>query len=223
MKRVDNNALLCVENLVVSYRKQVALQVDELEVPNGKVLIVGPNGSGKTTLIRALLGLIRPKRGRVRLLGLDPFREAKELFRRVTFVRDIDELHNSLRVATLIDILSSAYNPDAVREAVELLELDKHMDKKLGELSKGMRRRASLLVAAASNKELIVIDEPFSGIDSRSRRIISQILDRKNTNMIIISHIPPTMKFNHLIYIESGKIAYTGPYKDPKTLGLDLC
>ncbi len=220
---MHGDSLFHVRNLVVSYRRQVALQVDELEVPMGKILVVGPNGSGKTTLIKALLGLVRPRRGEVRLLGLNPFRDAKKLYKRITFIRDLDELHSSLRLSTLVDILSSSYDADSVRSAVKLLELDEHLGKRLGELSKGMRRRASLLVALASDRDLIVIDEPFSGIDSRSRRIISQILDNKNTNMIIISHVPPTMTFDHMIFIESGSMVYSGPYKDPGTFGLSLC
>ncbi len=220
---MHGDSLFHVRNLVVSYRKQVALQVDELEVPMGKILVVGPNGSGKTTLVKALLGLVRPRRGEVRLLGLNPFRDSKKLYKRITFIRDLDELHSSLRLSTLVDILSSSYDASSVRSAVRLLELDEHLGKRLGELSKGMKRRASLLVALASDRELIVIDEPFSGIDSRSRRIISQILDNKNTNMIIISHVPPTMTFDHMIFIESGSVAYSGPYKDPSTFGLSLC
>ncbi len=215
--------LFQAENLLVSYRKQIALQVDKLEVPPGKVLIVGPNGSGKTTLIRSLLGLVRPRTGRISLLGLNPFKDAKKLYKKITFIRDLDELHDSLRVRTLVEILSSSYGPDNVRSAIKLLGVDNYLDKRLGELSKGMRRRASLLVAVASNRDLIVIDEPFSGIDSKSRKIISQILDNKNTNIIIISHVPPNMRFDYLVFIESGKITYSGPYKDPGTFGLNLC
>ena len=215
--------LFRVEGLLVSYRGQVALEVDELEVPAGKVLVVGPNGSGKTTLVRALLGLVRPRRGRVALLGLDPFRDARLLYRRVTFIRDVDELPGGLRLGTLVKVLSDSYGADEVRRAVRLLELDEHLGKRLRELSRGLRRRASILVAAASNRDLIIIDEPFSGVDSKSRRVISRILDGKDSNMIIISHVPPAMRFDYLVFLEGGSVAYSGPYRDPGSLGLSLC
>jgi len=88
---MDREELFYVQGLEARYGKLVALQIDELMVPRGKVLIVGPNGSGKTTLIKVLLGLMRPKRGQVRILGVDPLRESEKLYRHLTYVRDKDE------------------------------------------------------------------------------------------------------------------------------------
>ncbi|MEM0280180.1 MAG: ATP-binding cassette domain-containing protein, partial [Desulfurococcus sp.] len=99
---------------------------------------------------------------------------------------------------------------DAIAKELGLLN---HKDKRLCELSRGWRRKASLLIALASNKKLIIMDEPFSGIDSGSRALISELLEKKPSNMIIISHIQSRIRFDHLIVVESGRITYNGPYK----------
>jgi len=204
--------LFKVKDLVVKYRKLVALRINELEVPKGKILIVGPNGSGKTTLIKVLLGLLRPKKGKVEILGIDPIKNSQELAEKITYVRDIDELPDNLRLSTLIDILSSTFG-DYTLKVAEELGLSDHKEKRLGELSRGMRRKASLLVALASTKDLIIIDEPFSGLDRESRNIVSKLLSMKTSDMIIISHIQPRMMFDHLVVIESAHVTYNGPFK----------
>ncbi len=220
---MDREELFYVKELEARYGKLVALQIDELMVPKGRVLIIGPNGSGKTTLIKVLLGLMRPKRGHVRILGIDPLKEAEKLYRRLTYVRDKDELPENLRVKTLLDILAESYGSEQVNWVAEQLGLLEHINKRLGELSRGMRRRASLLIATASNRDLIVIDEPFSGLDAMGRQTISEILDKKEADMIIISHIPLRMKFDHLILIDSARVTYHGSYRDPRKLGYDIC
>ena len=220
---MEHEELFYVKKLEARYGKLVALQIDELMVPKGKVLIVGPNGSGKTTLIKVLLGLMRPKKGHVRILSIDPLKEAEKLYRRLTYVRDKDELPENLRVRTLLDILAESYGSEQVTRVAERLGLLEHINKRLGELSRGMRRRASLLIATASNRDLIVIDEPFSGLDANGRRVISEILDNKEADMIIISHIPLRMTFDYLILIDSARVTYHGPYRDPRELGYDIC
>ena len=220
---MDREELFYVKELEARFGKLVALQIDELMVPKGRVLIIGPNGSGKTTLIKVLLGLMRPKRGHVRILGIDPLKEAEKLYRRLTYVRDRDELPENLRVKTLLEILAESYGSEQVNWVAEQLGLLEHINKRLGELSRGMRRRASLLIATASNRDLIVIDEPFSGLDAMGRQTISEILDKKEADMIIISHIPLRMKFDHLILIDSARVTYHGSYRDPRKLGYDIC
>lgn len=209
----EKNPMFSVRNLLVKYHKLVALEVEELEAPVGKILIVGSNGSGKTTLIKVLLGLMRPTRGEVRLLGLNPFTESNKLAKQVTYVRDKDELPDNLKLSTLLDVLREQYGEDNVDAIAKELGLLNHKDKRLCELSRGWRRKASLLIALASNKKLIIMDEPFSGIDSGSRALISELLEKKPSNMIIISHIQSRIRFDHLIVVESGRITYNGPYK----------
>ncbi|MEL9908196.1 MAG: ABC transporter ATP-binding protein [Desulfurococcus sp.] len=209
----EKNPMFSVRNLLVKYHKLVALEVEELEAPVGKILIVGSNGSGKTTLIKVLLGLMRPTRGEVRLLGLNPFTESNKLAKQVTYVRDKDELPDNLKLSTLLNVLREQYGEDNVDAIAKELGLLNHKDKRLCELSRGWRRKASLLIALASNKKLIIMDEPFSGIDSGSRALISELLEKKPSNMIIISHIQSRIRFDHLIVVESGRITYNGPYK----------
>jgi len=212
--------LFAVSNLVVKYGRLLALEVDHLEVPPGRILVVGANASGKTTLIKTLLGLIKPSRGRVELLGRDPFKHSSELSRLVTYVRDVDELSPQLKLSTLIEVLGESFGRESVESIASDLGLHAHTGKRLGELSKGMRRKASLLMALASNRELVIIDEPFSGLDSKSRITVAQLLDTKKSHMIIVSHIPLRIRFDHLIVVESGRVTYSGPYRELEYLEL---
>jgi len=130
-------------------------------------------------------------------------------------------MHGFLQpILTLMEVLGESFGRESVESIARDLGLHIHMDKRLGELSRGVRRKASLLIALVSNRELIIIDEPFSGLDSKSRAIVAQLLDMKKSNMIIVSHIPLHIHFNHLIVVESGRITYSGPYRELEYLEL---
>lgn len=218
----QGSVLVEVEDLLVKYGKNIALQVEKLTVPRGRILVIGPNASGKTTFIKAVLGLLRPKRGKIRILGLNPLKEMNRLYEMTTYVPDGNPLPGGLRLSSLVSMLSEIYGDTRVGEVVEMLGLTPYMEKRLGDLSKGTLRKASLLIALVSDKELIVIDEPFSGLDSKTRSIVSKILGEREGSLVVISHIPLKIEFDYLLIIEAGKIAYAGEYRDPAELGYDL-
>ena len=201
-----------VEHLTVRYGKLTALDDVTLRVSSGNTLIVGANGSGKSTLINTVLGLLRPRRGRVRLLGRDPFRE--NIAGLVTYVRDREDLPANMRLESWADHLASVYGWDRVKNAMEVLGLTPHKGKRVQELSRGLRRRAMLLEAAASDRPLVVVDEPFQGLDRPSREVVAGALAGVPGSLMITSHILVPIEFDYLIVLDAGRLAYQGPYRE---------
>jgi len=203
-----------VRGLTVKYNRVVALDNVDLDIYEGRVLIMGPNGSGKTTLLKTLVGLIRPSRGLVRVLGLDPLRHTSMLYERIVFVRDSEDIPLSIKVSTHVNLLKSIYGEDKVEEGLDILKLRGHISKRFSELSKGYRRRLVILEALVADRDLILLDEPFIGLDSDSRAVISEALQHVRGNLVVSSHIPLNIEFNQLIVIESGKVTYSGEFRE---------
>lgn len=211
---VSDEPVVSVRDLTVRFRYNVALDNLSLEIKRGRILLLGSNGSGKTTLMRVLSGLLRPTTGKVKVLGLDPFKESGRLYSRMLYVRDVEDLPYMMRVSTVVELLSDVYGSGKVRKAVKTLGLEEHLFKRIGELSKGLRRRVSMIEPLASGRELILMDEPFSGLDADSRVIIAKALSNlpEETTLVIASHIPLNMGIDQMVVLEGGKLSYNGPY-----------
>ena len=208
-----SSIIVSVRDLMVKFGHVVALEDISLDIERGRTLLIGPNGSGKSTLLNVITGLIKPSAGKVKVLGYDPLRDNSKLNKKILYIRDKDDFPRLMKISTYVGILSSIYGKDRVIEALVQLELDKHIHKRFHELSKGLQRRVILLEALVSNKELIIFDEPFSGLDTYSRDMICKALDMIKGSIIIASHIPPLMHFDQLILLEGGRVTYSGEYR----------
>ncbi|AEW95693.1 MULTISPECIES: ABC transporter ATP-binding protein [Streptomycetaceae] len=150
-----------------SFGRSRALDGLDLTVRTGEVHgFLGPNGAGKSTTIRILLGLLRADRGRVALLGGDPWRDAVRLHRRLAYVPGDVTLWPGLtggEVIGLLGRLRGRPRPERVRELLDRFGLDPA--KRSRGYSKGNRQKVALVAAFASDAELLVLDEPTSGLD----------------------------------------------------------
>ncbi len=209
-----------LEDVTVKYRSMVALRNATVAIPKGVTLVMGPNGSGKSTLVKTLLGLIRPASGRVELFGLNPFKRGSRIYERVTYISEQDAIPPEIRVGTHLELLESVYGVEEVRGAARLLGLEAHLGKRYSELSRGLQRRLALVEALASRRELIIVDDPMIGMDSRGRELIGEALAEKvegDTSIIVITHILiPKLRPDYLVRIEDGRITYQGA---PENIG----
>ncbi|GEA16445.1 cobalt ABC transporter ATP-binding protein [Moorella sp. E308F] len=164
-----------------------------------RVMILGPNGSGKTTLLAHLTGLLKPVEGEVQVLGVDPVREFASLRRRVGVVfQNVDEQIIGPTVWDDIALAprNSGLKPGEVRELVEniLRAMDiYHLKDKIPHyLSGGEKKKVALAGAMVMRPELLLLDEPFDGLDPRSKREIIHLLDRFNhqfgTTIVMTNH-----------------------------------
>lgn len=210
--------IVSLKKLTVSYDRVRALDNVTLDIPRGTTLVIGSNGSGKTTLLKVIAGLVKPSSGVVRVFGLNPYRDFAKVSSRLIFIDDSDPIPYMYRVRHYVELLAEAYGWDPVRYAVDVLGLQEHLEKRIGELSKGLRRRVSLLEAlAAKSKDLLLLDEPLAGLDRRNRIAVSNAIRAlsKGISVIVASHIPlRALRFNYLVVLESGYLVYSGAFSE---------
>ena len=155
----------------------------DLEVERGDVFgLIGPNGSGKSTTIKMILGLIRPTKGSVRLFGLDP--RAKAARARLGYLPELSHLHPFLTAEETVMYyagLSGMKGVDARRRTSGLLEelnLSHVAKRTVGGFSKGMARRVAIAAALVASPELLILDEPASGLDPIGTREVKELVGR---------------------------------------------
>ena len=185
---------IATAGLVKTFGATRALDGLDLTVATGEVHgFLGPNGSGKTTTIRVLLGLLRADRGRVELLGGDPWRDAVALHRRLAYVPGDVTLWPKLSGGEVIDLLGRLrgdLDPRRRDELLERFELDP--TKKARTYSKGNRQKVGLVAALASNAELLLLDEPTSGLDPLMEAVFQDCIREvkaEGRTVLLSSHI----------------------------------
>ncbi|MDP6579080.1 MAG: ABC transporter ATP-binding protein [Vicinamibacterales bacterium] len=163
-------------------------------VERGQVVgLLGKNGAGKTTLIRIAMGMLEPQQGHVRVLGLDPRRDAVEVKRRVGYVSEEQILPPFLTVGRIVALhrrLYPTWDDEMAGGLMERFELP--AGTRVKNLSKGQARRVALLCAVAHRPELLLLDEPASGLDPAARRefleMSIQLLNETGTSILFSSH-----------------------------------
>jgi ABC-2 type transport system ATP-binding protein len=169
-----------VKGLTRKFRRKVAIDNLSLDVPRGCVFgLVGENGAGKTTLINHLLGSYIPQKGTVRVLGADPTKNPEKTLSNVGLLTEDRVMPGWMTVRELIKFTSAFYpdwDPTFAQELLELFQLDS--ETKVKNLSRGERAKAELLTALAHRPELLILDEPSSGLDVIVRQEILKAIVR---------------------------------------------
>jgi ABC-2 type transport system ATP-binding protein len=175
----DKDVPAVVKGLSRRFGRKLALDDVSVEVPKGRVYgLVGENGAGKTTLIKHILGLLVPTAGSVSVFGMNPVTEPERVLARIGYLSENRDLPNWMRISELIRF-TRAFYPDWSRDyAEELLKMfDLDPSTKVKNLSRGERAQTGLLIALAHRPELLVLDEPSSGLDPVVRRdILSAVI-----------------------------------------------
>ena len=181
-------------NLVKTFGSVRALDGLELTIQSSEIAgFLGPNGAGKSTTIRVLLGLLRPTSGQARVLGMDPWRDAVALHRKLVYVPGDVALWPTLSGGETIDFLGrlrGGIDKNKKNALIERFELDPR--KKARTYSKGNRQKIALIAALASDAELLLLDEPTSGLDPLMEAAFEKsILEIKaeGRSVLLSSHI----------------------------------
>ncbi|MCA9139607.1 MAG: ABC transporter ATP-binding protein [Planctomycetales bacterium] len=207
----------CVDSLSRSFRGTLALDHVSLQIPSGSVFgLVGLNGAGKTTLIQHLIGSMRALHGSVTVLGQDPTVEPEKLLAKIGYMSEEDSLPKWMRISDLLSFCRSVYPTWSDRYAAELCEMfGLSTEAKLKSLSKGGRARAALLSAIAHRPELLILDEPSSGLDPIARAdileaIIRTVADEGRT-VLFSSHLLDEIDrvCDHIALLHQGKLLET--------------
>ena len=216
---VTSESVIAISELTRRFGATTALDSVSLSLPRGAVYgLVGANGAGKTTLIKHILGLLRAERGSVRVFGLDPVADPVAVLSRIGYLSEENDLPGWMRVDELIRY-SRAFYPDWDDAYAEQLRRAFGLDHaaKIRTLSKGQKARAGLLVALAHRPELLVLDEPSSGLDPIVRRdilgaVIRTIADEGRT-VLFSSHLLDEVEevADHVTMIAAGRITLSAP------------
>jgi ABC-2 type transport system ATP-binding protein len=206
-------SLVSARNVSKSFGSVRAVDDVSFDIEKGKIMgLIGPNGAGKTTLLKAVLGLTDCE-GTLSVLGLDPFRQRKELMQNICFIADVAVLPRWIRVNQLLDFVESVHPRFSRPRAEELLARTKIRSKsKIRELSKGMVTQLHLSIITAVDAKLLVLDEPTIGLDIIFRKefygnLLNDYFDNERTILITTHQVEEIENLlTDVMFINDGRI-----------------
>ena len=215
-----------IQGLSVSYGRQVAVRNLSLTIPAGEVFgFIGPNGAGKTTTIKVLATLLKPTAGSVRVLGVGVVQSPQEVRRHIGYVPDSFGVYEDLTVTEYLHFFAAAYRIDrekragAVKDVLALTDLSEKAPSQVDALSRGMKQRLSIARVLLHDPQLLLLDEPASGLDPRARielRELLKELQRMGKTILVSSHILHELSqfCTRIGIIEAGQLVAEGSLSD---------
>jgi ABC-2 type transport system ATP-binding protein len=231
MEDASASAVAQLDDVGVRYGTQWALRDVTVAFPRGAVGLLGPNGAGKSTLIKALLGLISPDRGRMRVFGYDVAEKAIEIRARIGYMPEIDAYIPGTNAVTFVAYcaqLCGLPQTEAMQRAHEVLHytgLGEARYRNVETYSTGMKQRIKLAQALVHDPELLFLDEPTNGMDPKGRDemldLIRDLAHNRGLSLILSSHLLPDVEYacDHVVVIDRGKIATEGSIGELKGPG----
>jgi ABC-2 type transport system ATP-binding protein len=216
--------MLAVETRHVSrqYGKIYAVQDLNLSIPKGSLFgLIGPNGAGKTTTLRMLAGLLAPSSGEILIAGELVRKDGGELQRRIGYMPDFYGVYEDMVVWEYLDFFARCHNLPANRrkqvvdELLDLVDLSEKRDAYVQTLSRGMRQRLCLAHALVHEPDVLLLDEPASGLDPRARvemRELLRELGAMGKTIVLSSHILVELAelCDSIAILEKGKVVTSG-------------
>ena len=228
--------IVATDNLGHAYGDVVALHHVSLEIPTGRIGLVGANGAGKSTFIKILLGILEPTLGSTRVLGNDPQREPTIVRAKVGYMPEGDCLPVAQTAADFMVYAAelAGIPPKAARQrasdVLTLVGLDEERFRQLGEYSTGMKQRAKLAQAIVHDPDLVLLDEPTAGLDPDGREEMLDLVGRLGSfgiNVITSSHVLTDIEqtCDWVVMLDGGSVLRQGPLDtllDSETVELEL-
>jgi ABC-2 type transport system ATP-binding protein len=214
--------MLTIENLIKRYGKFYALKGINLQINKGEIYgFVGPNGAGKTTTMKICSGLLEKTDGKVEINGVDISRYPKDFKKFIGYMPDFFGVYDDLKVTEYMSFYCGIHNivshkrPQIINELLELVNLSEKSDFYVDNLSRGMKQRLCLARCLIHNPELLILDEPASGLDPKARIEMKEILKGLRSmgkTILISSHILPELSemCTSVGIIENGQMVVSG-------------
>ncbi|MDH4047485.1 MAG: ABC transporter ATP-binding protein [Gammaproteobacteria bacterium] len=211
-------SLISARNVSKTFGSLRAVDNVSFEIEKGRITgLIGPNGAGKTTLLKAVLGLTDCQ-GSLSVLGLDPFKQRKELMQNICFIADVAVLPRWIRVSQLLDFVESVHPRFSRSKARELLSKTKIPGQaKIKELSKGMVTQLHLSIITAIDAKLLVLDEPTLGLDIIFRKefysnVLNDYFDQERTILITTHQVEEIENLlTDVMFINDGRLVLNSP------------
>ena len=208
--------MISIHDLHKSFGKNAVLEGIDLKIDQpGIYAILGPNGSGKTTLIKTILGMVIPDKGRVEILGKNVRKDWKYRSQ-LNYLPQIANFPGNLKVVELLRMIKDLRGAASTEEElIERFGLEPFLDKKLSSLSGGTRQKVNIIIAFMFNSQLMILDEPSTGLDPNALLVLKEHLleeKAKGKTILVTTHI---MQFveemaDEIIYLLEGNIYFKG-------------
>src|SRR5437773_5680375 len=217
-----------LDRVSVKYGSNWALRDVTAEFPGGAVGLLGPNGAGKSTMLKALLGLLAPAAGRMRVFGLDVATSPLEIRARIGYMPESDAHIPGMNAVSFVAYcgeLAGLPRVDAMQRAHEVLfyvGLGEARYRNVETYSTGMKQRIKLAQALVHDPDLLFLDEPTNGLDPKGRdemlELVRDLAHNKGVNLILSSHLLPDVEYtcDSVVVMDKGAIAPRGPVSAPK-------
>ena len=217
------NPVVELDQVSVKYGRQWALRDVTATFPAGAVGLLGPNGAGKSTMIKALLGLLPPAKGAMRVLGLDVKAAPLQIRSRIGYMPESDAHIPGMNAVSFVAYcgeLAGLPRADSMQRAHEVLYyvgLGEARYRNVETYSTGMKQRIKLAQALVHDPDLLFLDEPTNGMDPKGRdemlELVRDIAHNKGLNLILSSHLMPDVEYtcDHVVVLDKGAIATEGP------------
>ncbi len=207
MKRIE------VKNIHKSYGRQKVLDDISFQIGKGEIVgLLGPNGAGKSTLMKIITGYIKPDSGTVKVMDMDVAEQPLEIKKHIGYLPEHNPLYLDMYVREYLAFASSVYHTDKKRieQVIADTGLSPEAHKKIGQLSKGYRQRVGLATALIHDPDILILDEPTTGLDPNQLVEIRQLIKDlgRDKTLILSSHIMQEIEHlaDRVLIINKGKI-----------------
>ena len=223
------DAAIVLERVSRWYGNVVAVNDISFSLGSGITGLLGPNGAGKTTLLHLLAGLLRPSSGRVLVAGRPAWREPA-IYRHIGLVPEREAVHAFLTGRQFVDLAARLHGlPDpaaAAARAIATVDLEVAADRAVGTYSKGMRQRVKIAAALVHEPSILLLDEPFNGMDPRQRlhmMDLLRVMAGEGRTILFSSHILEEVErlADGILVIHAGRLAAAGDYREIRRLMTD--
>ena len=222
---INTNAFAIeIQQLAKSFNVNLALKGIDLKLANGECLAVfGPNGAGKTTLIKILATLSRPSNGKVFLAGMDTSKDAIQIRRQIGVVSHQTFLYDNLTAYENLKFYGKMYDvpnlEQRITEVIDQVELRNRLHDRVGVFSRGMQQRLSIARAILHNPQIMLLDEPETGLDQHATAMLTGLLKTFTSGSRTVLMTTHNLKLglelaDRLLILHNGKIAHENSTKN---------
>ncbi len=220
-------AALKIEGLRKTFDRPAVCDLDLTVLAGEFYALLGPNGAGKTTTLRMVAGLLQPDAGEIEIFGTNALLNQVEAKRKVAWVSDEPMIYEKLTPYEYLEFISGLWGCDAAaaeersRDLISWLGLEPHATERCGGFSKGMRQKVALAGALVHEPQLIILDEPLTGLDAGSARQVKDVLLSKvrgGTTVIMTTHILEVAErmAERIGVIANGRLVAEGTFAELK-------
>ena len=221
--------VISIKNLFKSYGSKHVLKDINLDVYPGQIIgYIGPNGAGKSTTVKILCGLITDYEGDVRIKGLDLKKQTVEVKKLIGYVPELAELYDVLTPLEYLNFTGALYGLDEelcrerIHRMLNAFGLLPNIDQRMDSFSKGMRQKVLIASGLLHNPDIIILDEPLSGLDANSVIIVKNLISklaRDGKTIFYCSHMMDVVEkvSDRIVLIDDGRIIANGTFEELKS------